>query len=124
MNDNRKRNRQFAIRITDDELALFNIKQSLAKLSKTDFFVGMVNDTKIISYQFTEQVHEIYHELRKLGVNLNQIATHANSGYFPQAESEIKDIFPLYESVMTALKSFLEKPLINAKFTDVGLAVK
>jgi len=112
---NRKRNRQFAIRITEDELALFNIKQSLAKLSKTDFFVEMVNDTKIISYHFTEEVHEIYRELRKIGVNLNQIAAHANSGYFPQAEQEIRNIYPHYESVIVALKSFLEKPLINAK---------
>ncbi|MDR2559048.1 MAG: MobC family plasmid mobilization relaxosome protein [Oscillospiraceae bacterium] len=124
MNNNRKRNCQFAIRITEDEQALFNIKQSLSKLSKTDFFVKMVNDTKIITYHFTEEIHEIYRELRKIGVNLNQIAYYANAGYFPQAESEMKQIEPLYESVMTALKKFLEKPLINAKFTDVGLVSK
>ena len=123
-NNNRKRDRQFAIRITEEEQALFNIKQSLSKLSKTDFFTQMVNDTVIKTYQFNAEVQEIYHELRKIGVNLNQIATHANSGYFPQAEMEIKQIYPLYESVMLSLKAFLEKPLINARITEVGLVKK
>ena len=117
----RKRDRQFAIRISESEQALFNIKQSLSKLSKTDFFVEMVNDTVINNYHFTDEIHEIYRELRKIGVNLNQIAAHANSGYFPQAEQEIKQIYPLYDFVMSQLKSFLEKPLINAKITKVEL---
>ena len=121
MNNNRKRDRQFAIRITEEEQALFNIKQSLSKLSKTDFFAQMVNDTVIKTYQFNAAIHEIHRDLRKVGVNLNQIAAHANSGYFPQAEQEIKQIFSLYESVMLSLKSFLEKPLINAIITDVSL---
>ena len=120
-NNNRKRDRQFSIRITEEEQALFNIKQSLSKLSKTDFFTQMVNDTVIKTYQFNTEIQEIYHELRKIGVNLNQIAAYANSGYFPQAELEIKQIYPLYESVMSALKSFLEKPLINAKISEVKL---
>ena len=121
MNNNRKRNCQFNIRITEEEQALFNIKQSLNKLSKTDFFTQMVNDTVIKTYQFNAEIQEIYHELRKIGVNLNQIAAHVNSGYFPQAESEIKQIYPLYESVMLKLKAFLEKPLINAKVSEVKL---
>jgi hypothetical protein len=116
---NRKRDRQFAIRISESEQAVFNIKQSSSKLSKTDFFVEMVNDTVIKKYHFTDEIHEIHRELRKIGVNLNQIATHANSGYFPQAEQEIKNIFPLYDSVMSQLKSFLEKPLINATIEGV-----
>jgi len=116
---NRKRNCQFAIRITENEQALFNIKQSLSKLSKTDFFVEMVNDTVIKTYHFTSELSELYKELRKIGININQIAAHANSGYFPQAEQEIKSIYSLYDSVMSELKSFLEKPMINAKITKV-----
>ena len=121
MNNNRKRDRQFAIRITEEEQALFNIKQSLSGLSKTDFFVEIVNDTVIKMYQFNANIHEIHRDLRKVGVNLNQIAAYANSGYFPQAELEIRQIFTIYESVMLSLKSFLEKPLINAKITEVSL---
>ena len=116
---NRKRNCQFAIRITEQEQALFNVKQSLSKLSKTDFFTQMVNDTVIKTYHFTAELSQLYKELRKIGININQIAAHANSGYFPQAEQEIRSIYSLYNSVISELKSFLEKPKIDAKITKV-----
>jgi hypothetical protein len=118
MSINRKRNHQFSIRISDSEQLLFNQKQTASGLNKTDFFIKMLNGSIIKVYSFDESIRIINSELRKIGVNLNQIAYYANSGYFPQAEQEIKNIFPLYAAIMTRLKEFLDRPLINARIVD------
>lgn len=66
----RTRNNQFAIRLSDSEIALFNKKQAASGLSKTDFFVRLLNNSKIKIYCFNEALKILYNELRRIGVNL------------------------------------------------------
>ena len=116
---NRTRNRNFSVRLSDEEYLLFLKKQSASKLGNTDFFVSMLNDTTIKVYYFNENMNDLYRELRKIGVNLNQISMLANSGRLPEAEREIWNMKSYYNSVMKSLKSFLDKPLINAEILEV-----
>jgi len=117
---NRTRNRNFSVRLSDEEYLLFLKKQQATKLGNTDFFVSMLKDTNIKVYYFNETMNNLYRELRKIGVNLNQISMLANSGRLPEAEREIWNMKSYYNSVMKSLKSFLDKPLINAEILEGG----
>ena len=116
----RKRNHQFNLRISDYELQLFAQKHSASGLSKTDYFVKMLNSSVIKVYDFNKTAAQLYSELRKIGVNINQIAYLANAGFIPKAELEILNISALYSDVMTRLKEFLERPLVNARIENGG----
>jgi hypothetical protein len=118
MSVNRKRKNYFAIRISDDEQKLWNQKQKISGLSKTEYFIKLLKSSVIKVYFFSQEISEIHKDLRKIGVNLNQIAYHVNAGYFPQAELEIKNIYALYSAVMGSLKAFLDCPLINARIIE------
>jgi hypothetical protein len=117
---NRKRNQQFAVRISESELSLFERKRSTSGLSKTDFFIKLLESSVIKVYNFNATAADIYFELRKIGTNLNQIAYHANAGKLPLAESQLRDIHAHYSEVMEKLKDFLERPLINARIFESG----
>lgn len=118
MKNTRTRNNQFAIRLSDSEIALFNKKQAASGLSKTNFFVKLLNNSKIKIYCFNEALKILYKELRRIGVNLNQIAYLANIGRDYEFKSELYRMSEAYFSVMYRLKSFLEKPLVNAYVID------
>lgn len=118
MKNTRTRNNQFAIRLSDNEIELFNKKQTASGLSKTDFFVKLLNNSKIKIYCFNEALKILYNELRRIGVNLNQIAYLANIGRDYEFKSELYRMSEAYFSVMDRLKSFLEKPLVNAYIID------
>ena len=116
----RKRNNYFAIRISDEELALWETKKQASGLKKTEYFIQLLKSSVIKVYRFNETLNLLYSELRKIGVNLNQIAYYANAGYFPQAEQEIRMIYPHYADVMRKLKDFLDRPLVNAEIIESG----
>jgi hypothetical protein len=115
---NRTRNRPFSVRLTDEEYALWLAKHKASKMGKTDYFVKLLKSSVIKVYFFSEVTLALHKDLRKIGVNLNQIAAYSNSGYFPQAEQEIRIIYNRYCDVMKRLKSFLDRPLINAKIIE------
>jgi len=120
MSTNRKRKNYFAIRISDDEQNLWKQKQRASVLSKTEYFVKLLESSVIKVYNFNATAADIYFELRKIGTNLNQIAYHANAGKLPLAESQIRDIHSHYSEVMVRLKDFLERPLVNARIFESG----
>ena len=110
----RSRNNQFAVRLSDSELALWNKKQTASGLGKTEYFIHLLKGSVIKIYRFDEALKMLFHELRKIGVNLNQIAFLANSGYTYQAVQELHSIQGAYFEVMERLKNFLDHPLVNA----------
>ena len=110
----RNRNNQFAVRLSDNELALWNKKQTASGLGKTEYFIRLLKGSVIKVYCFDESLKVLFHELRKIGVNLNQVAFLANSGYTYQAAQELHSIQGAYFEVMERLKNFLDHPLVNA----------
>lgn len=114
----RSRNNQLALRLSDNEMEMFNKKQSASKLSKTDFLLKLLKNSVIKVYCFNDTIKIVFNELRKIGVNLNQIAYLANIGRDYEFKSELARMSEAYFSVMDRLKSFLEKPLVNAYIID------
>ena len=110
----RKRNNQFAIRLSDSELALWNSKQAASGLGKTEFFLKMLKSTRIKVYCFNETLKALYNELRHIGNNLNQAAYLVNIDRFEGAAMEIDMMFNSFEETMRKLQTFIENPMINA----------
>ena len=114
----RKRNNQFAIRLSDSELALWNSKQSASGLGKTEFFLKMLKSTRIKVYSFNESLKLLYNELRHIGGNLNQAAYLVNIDRFEVAAMEIDMMFNAFEETMRKFQKFIDNPMINATIID------
>ena len=110
----RSRNNQLALRLSDSEMEMFNRKQNASGLSKTDFLVKMLKSSVIKVYSFNDTIKILFNELRKIGVNLNQIAYLANIGRDYEFKSELARMSQAYYDVIDRLKGFLERPLVNA----------
>lgn len=108
---NRIRDKQFNIRLTESELAAFEKKRAASGLGKTDFFMKMVSDANIKVYRFDEDVKPIIHELRKIGVNLNQVAYLANTFQSDKAQTALRYYQSSFCAAMDRLSAFLDKPL-------------
>lgn len=115
----RKRNNQFAIRLSDSELALWNSKQSASGLGKTEFFLKMLKSTRIKVYNFNENLKLLYNELRHIGGNLNQAAYLVNVGGYTEAAIEIGAMYQQYMDLMNSFQRFIDNPMINATVVDV-----
>lgn len=114
----RKRNHQLLFRLTDTELALFNSKQSASGLNKTEFLLSLLKSATLKVYAFEDSARQLGYELRKMGVNLNQVAHLVNSGYFNLAQESYSKMQGAYFEVFERLKTFLEKPLLNARIME------
>lgn len=110
----RSRSHQFAVRLSNSEFALWNKKQAASGLGKTEYFIRLLKGSVITVYCFDEALKVLFHELRKIGVNLNQVAFLANSGYTYQASQELHSVQGAYFEIMERLKNFLDYPLVNA----------
>ena len=115
----RKRNNQFAIRLSDSELALWNSKQSASGLGKTEFFLKMLKSTRIKVYSFNESLKLLYNELRHIGGNLNQAAYLVNVDRFDVAVREIDAMYREFMNLMNKFQKFIDNPMINATIIDV-----
>ena len=115
----RKRNNQFAIRLSDSELALWNSKQSSSGLGKTEFFLKMLKSTRIKVYSFNESLKLLYNELRHIGNNLNQAAYLVNIDRFDVAAREIDAMYQEFMNLMKRFQKFIDNPMINATVIDI-----
>ena len=115
---NRNRSHQLAVRLSDSEFALFNKKQAASGLSKTDFLVKLLKGSKVTAYRFTDDVKCLCNELRRIGVNLNQIAYLVNIGRHTEAEGEILRMRTAYFNIFDKVSAFLDKPSVHIKESD------
>lgn len=111
----RNRNRQLSIRLSEKEIAMFERKCTATGLSKTEFLLKLLRSSKIQVFQFSSMIKTLHGELRKIGVNLNQIAYLVNIGHDVQAKYELHQMSRQYEEVLDRLKHFLDAPLVNAQ---------
>ena len=111
----RNRNCQLSFRLSEKELELFERKRAATEFSKTDFLLKLLKSAKIQMFQFSDTIKTLHSELRKIGVNLNQIAYFVNIGHDVQAKYELRQMTRQYEEVLDRLKHFLDAPLVNAQ---------
>ena len=116
----RKRNNQFAIRLSDSELALWNSKQAASGLGKTELFLKMLKSARIKVYSFNETLKALYNELRHIGNNLNQAAYLVNIDRFDVAAREIDAMYQEFMNLMNKFQKFIDNPMINATVIDVA----
>ena len=81
----RNRNQQLSIRLSEKEISLFERKRAATGLSKTEFLLKLLKSAKIQVFQFSDTIKTLHGELRKIGVNLNQIAYLVNIGHDERA---------------------------------------
>lgn len=84
---NRKRSKQLKIYLSDEEYQLFIDKVEKSKLSQTEFLIRCINKKRII---VVDGLKETLLELKKIGVNINQISKNLNGGIFQNADKELK----------------------------------
>jgi hypothetical protein len=84
----RKRANKAVVRMTDDEYKEFLRKVELSGKTQNSFLLAAITGTNIVS---TDGLKAIIPDLKRIGVNVNQIAKNTNQGY-PVELQEIKKI--------------------------------
>lgn len=102
---NRKRSKQLKIYLSDEEYQKFIEQVQKSNLSQTDFFVKCVTKKKII---VIDGLAETLTELKRIGVNINQISKNLNGGIFQNADRELKAIKEEFSKVSNRIIEILE----------------
>lgn len=102
---NRKRNKQLKIYLSDEEYQAFIEQVEKSKLSQTDFFIRCITKKKII---VVDGLKETLTELKRIGVNLNQISKNLNGGIFQNADKELKAIKEEFAKVNDTMLALLK----------------
>ena len=79
MSEKRKRNKTLTVRLTEKEYTQIRRNAKKAQKSITDYIVAI---SKEIPITVSEDVKPLIAEMKRIGNNLNQIATKINSGAF------------------------------------------
>lgn len=95
---NRKRDKTLTVRLTSAEKDMIATRASKAKMTLTDFLVAVSLQTPI---HIAENVKPVLVELKRIGNNVNQITTKANSGaVYANGLQEVADaLHGIYEQV-------------------------
>ena len=85
MKVNRRRNITLTVRLTEEEKAHIVSMAKKANLSLTDYIVEL---SKLVPIVVPENVKPLLIELRRIGNNINQIATRANMDIYQRENFE------------------------------------
>ena len=85
MKINRRRNITLTVRLTEEEKAHIVNMATKANLSLTDYIVEL---SKLVPIVVPENVKPLLIELRRIGNNINQIATRANMDIYQRENFE------------------------------------
>ena len=85
MKVNRRRNVTLTVRLTEEEKAHIVNMAKKANLSRTDYIVEL---SKLVPIVVPENVKPLLIELRRIGNNINQIATRANMDIYQRENFE------------------------------------
>jgi len=112
---NRRRYHSISLKLTDEELQLWNTKHEASGLSKTDYLMQAIRDSEVRIYSVAEDIAPLIHEIRKIGTNLNQLAYYSNIGQDSKVRAEIGAIRITNEAVMKRILEFLDDPKFSIK---------
>ena len=112
---NRKRYHSISLKLTDEELQLWNTKHEASGLSKTDYLMQAIRDSEVRIYRVADDIAPLIHEIRKIGTNLNQLAYFSNIGQEYRVRAEIEAIRKTNDRVMGQLSDFLNDPKFSIK---------
>jgi hypothetical protein len=102
----RKRARQFITRLTDEEYFQLLKKLDEAKLKKNEYGLKCLLDKKIT---VIDGFKELANEVKRVGVNVNQIARALNFGNVYDCKEELNEMQKELKEVWQSLNDFLRK---------------
>ena len=82
---NRKHYHSISLKLTDEELQLWNTKHEASGLSKTDYLMQAIRDSEVRIYSVADDIAPLIHEIRKIGTNLNQLAYYSKKPTEPKS---------------------------------------
>ena len=107
---NRNRSRQIIFRVTEDEYRIIRRKMIMSRMSNREAFIRKMLIEGVIVNVDTEQLEDIFYEMHKIGVNINQIAKVANTTgtisnqEFEELKGNVDDIWHILESFQSELQ--------------------
>ena len=92
--ENRKRNVQIIVRVTEEERALIEQKMKLVPTRNMEAYLRKMAIDGYIVNTDTTPLKKQYEEMHKIGVNINQIAKKVNStgDLYPEEMKELKEM--------------------------------
>lgn len=99
-----KKDKQIHIRLTKDDYDDIKERSQKANLTMTDYILKSALNKKIV---VIVGYKEIFNEIRKIGININQIARNCNMGLIQQ--SDIEEIQTYMEQIWQLLRYSQEK---------------
>jgi hypothetical protein len=105
----RNRNNIIYIRLSNREYTSFETQRNKTGLNKTDFLVQLIQKRTIKVFNIQPELQSIIYELKKQGVNLNQIAHSLNQDPFISAHINLTNIQEKYEIISNQILDFFNK---------------
>ena len=112
---NRRRYHSISLKLTDEELQLWNTKHEESGLSKTDYLMQAIRNSEVRIYSIEESITPLIHEIRKIGTNLNQLAYFSNIGQDSKVRAEIGAIRIANDRLVEQIEDFLNNPEFTVK---------
>ncbi|MGL6201391.1 MAG: plasmid mobilization protein [Lachnospiraceae bacterium] len=109
---NRNRNNIVYIRLNDEEYDSFEKQREKTGLNKTDFLIQLIESREIKVFNINPELHEIIHELKKQGVNLNQIARALNQNPYSPTNTSLTYLQTEYRQLSDQILTLISK--VNA----------
>ncbi len=101
-----KKDKQIHIRLTKDDYDDIKQRSQKANLTMTDYMMKSALNKKIV---VIVGYKEVFNEIRKIGININQIARKCNIGFIQQ--SDIEEIQTYMEQIWQLLRYSQEKTI-------------
>ena len=101
-----KKDKQIHIRLTNEDYNYIKQKSKTANLNMTEFIMKSVRNKKIVAIVGYK---EVFNEIRKIGININQIAKKSNMGLIE--EKDIIEIQEYMEQIWQLLRYSTQKTI-------------
>lgn len=95
-----KKDVDFHVRISRDDLQLIDAKAKEAKMSRSKFLIQAALNQRLVIIG-NEELRNLTSELRRIGININQIATLCNMGKIEcvHMENTNREITKIWEGI-------------------------
>ena len=99
-----KKDRQFSIRISEQDLETIRRKAAQAHMSQSDYVTACCLGKRIV---ILDGLREVLRQQKAIGNNLNQLTTLANMGRITAVN--VREACALYADILRSLKALLER---------------
>lgn len=101
-----KKDKQIHIRLTNEDYNYIKQKSKTANLNMTEFIMKAIRNKRIV---VIVGYKEVFNEIRKIGININQIAKKSNMGLIE--EKDITEIQEYMEQIWQLLRYSMQKTI-------------